>query len=250
LQLEDDERRLWSRAREEEGRWEKSGLLYSDPSLTEYVNGIAQRVLPAAARLPGLSIRVHIMQHPLLNAFALPHGSIYIHTGLLARMENEAQLATLLAHEMTHVTHRHAVKCWRSLQNKTAFMATLQVTLAGIPFANLAALLGSVGTLASVYGYGRDLEGQADIEGFKALVQAHYDPKEAARLFVHLQRSVAEEKKPEPFFFGTHPQLQERIDNNALALQLFERYLALHPDASDRGYIEEYMRRLQTEGKQ
>ena len=167
-----------------------------------------------------LSLTVRVIQNPLLNAFALPNGTIYVHTGILARMDNEAQLAALLGHEITHVTHRHTIKQFRSIQNKAAFVATLQVTLAGVPFGNVATLLGAIGTMASVYGYSRDREREADLEGFKSLERAGYDLNEAPKLFVHLQRDLdPDEDKKEPFFFGTHPRLQERIDNYTELLQ-------------------------------
>ncbi|HSD51799.1 MAG TPA: tetratricopeptide repeat protein, partial [Candidatus Methylomirabilis sp.] len=137
-----------------------------------------------------------------------------IHTGLLARMENEAQLATLLGHEMTHATHRHLARQFRDIQNKTAFMATLSV--AAMPFGvwgMLASVLGQLGAIASVYGYSQDLEREADQEGFQLMVRAGYDPREAPKLFMHLKQWVEEEKKPEPFFFNTHPRLVERIES-------------------------------------
>ena len=214
FQLEDDEQRLWNRAREEQERLDRSGLLYADPELEAYVNEVAQRLLPAAARWQGLSLKVQVIQNPLLNAFVLPNGMMYVHTGLLARMDNEAQLAALLGHEITHVTHRHTIKQFRSIQNKAAFAATLHVTLAGIPFGNVAAMLGTIGTIASVYGYSRDHEREADLEGFKRMERTGYDLNEAPKLFAHLQRDLdPDQEKKEPFFFGTHPRLQERIES-------------------------------------
>jgi predicted Zn-dependent protease len=214
LALEDDERRLWNRAREEEDRIRRSGLLYNEPALTEYVNDVAQRVLPKAAREAGLTVQVQVAKNPALNAFAMPNGALYLHTGILAQMDNEAQLATLLGHEITHVTHRHMVKELRDIQNKTAALSVFQaLTLPFGVYGTLGQLLGAVGTLASVTGYSREMEREADQEGFVAMVAAGYDPAEAPRLFLHLKQWVEEEKEPQPFFFNTHPRLAERVES-------------------------------------
>jgi predicted Zn-dependent protease len=73
--------------------------------------------------------------------------------------------------------------------------------------------LGAFGTLAAIYGYSRDNEREADENGFRMMLAAGYDIKEAPNLFRHLQEDFDKEKNGEPFFFGTHPRLQERIDS-------------------------------------
>jgi predicted Zn-dependent protease len=212
--LEEDEERLWRRSEEEQKVLNNSGLLYKDKELEGYLNEVARRLQPPEVfeRIP---FRIKVLKNPYLNAFAFPNGVIYLHTGILARMENEAQLATLLAHEMTHATHRHAVKGFRDIKNKSAFLATIRVTLGGLGggVGDIVTLLGTVGTLAAVTGYSRGLETEADIEGLRLMVNAGYDPKEAPKLFIHLKKELEEEDIKEPFFFGTHPRLKERIRN-------------------------------------
>ncbi len=212
LALEEDERRIWNRAQEEQEKLRRARVEYDDHALRQYVNEVASRLLPEEARLAGLSLDVRLIKNPALNAFMYPNGVMYVHTGLLARMENEAQLATLLGHEMTHATHRHLVRQFRDVQNKAAFASTLGVI--AVPFGSLgtlASLLGQLGAMAAVYGYSQELETEADQEGFHLMVRAGYDPREAPKLFRHLRLWVEEEKKPEPFFFNTHPRLAERI---------------------------------------
>jgi predicted Zn-dependent protease len=214
LQLQADERRIWNRSAEEQKRLNHSTYIYEDPVLSAYVNEVAQNLIPENIRGKGLSFQVWIIRNPLLNAFAYPNGAIYVHTGLLSKMENEAQLAALLGHEMTHVTHRHAIQNFRSVKNTTAVLATIQ--MASVPFGaygNLANVLGSIGAMAAVSGYSRELETEADNAGLQLLVNAGYDPKEAPRLFMHLKKDVEQQEIKEPFFFGSHPRLQERIDN-------------------------------------
>ncbi len=212
LQLQEDERRLWNRSAEEQKRLENS--LYDDPVLTAYLNDVTQDLIPEDIRGKGLSFQVNIIKNPLLNAFAYPNGVIYVNTGILSKMENEAQLATLLSHEMAHVTHRHAIENFRTVKNTSAVLATVQV--AAIPFGvygSLTSLLGSIGAMAAVTGYSRELETEADREGLELMTEAGYDPQEAPKLFVYLKTDLEKRDVKEPFFFGTHPRLQERINN-------------------------------------
>jgi len=220
FQLHSDEKRIWNRSAEEQAKLDKSNYIYEDPTLTAYVNEVAQNIIPENIKGKGLIFQIKIIKNPLLNAFAYPNGVIYVHTGLLSKMENEAQLAALLGHEMTHVTHRHAIENFRSVKNTTAVFATIQ--MASVPFGaygSLANVLGAVGATAAITGYSRELETEADRVGLELLVKAGYDPQEAPRLFIYLKKDVEEQKIKEPFFFGTHPRLQERIDNYSLYIK-------------------------------
>src|SRR5262249_60315232 len=109
--------------------------LYQDALLEEYLDNIARRLTPPELEEAGIPIRVRILQDPSLNAFAYPNGAIYIHTGLLARVGNEAQLATILGHEMTHGINRDAVRNYRDTRNK-------------VILANIGAIAASIGLSA------------------------------------------------------------------------------------------------------
>lgn len=220
MRLEEDEKRLWTRSEEEQNWLDRSGLLYEDPALIAYVNKVARRLIPEKLRDRGLTFQVRLIKNPLLNAFSFPNGVIYMHTGLLAKMENEAQLATVLAHEMTHVTHRHLAQQFRVVQSTRALLATLQVLAAQAGYyGNIASLLGQVGAVGAVSGYSKAMEREADQEGLELLVKAGYDPEEAPKVFEYFQRELEEQKKREPFFFGSHPRLQERKESYAHLLQ-------------------------------
>ena len=211
--FEDDEKRLWTRSEEEQLSIEKSGMLYQDRELEAYLNGIAKKLQPAEAyqRVP---FRIHVLKNPYCNAFAYPNGHIYVHTGILARIDNEAQLATLLAHEMTHATHRHQVREFRGMLNKSAVFASTRSLIGGLPgIGDLTTVLGEIGTKASINGHSRDLETEADMVGIRQVVKAGYDAREAPKLFQHLKDEMKEEEEKEPFFFGSHPRLDERSEN-------------------------------------
>lgn len=203
--FEGDEQRIWARSEEIQESLGKSGWLFRDGPLEEYLNGIAGKLAPPEIgnRIP---FRVLVIRDYRLNAFAFANGAVYVHTGILARMENEAQLAILLAHEMSHATHRHQVRSFRDIKNKSAYLAGATV-LAG----DLGALLGGVGALASAYGYSRELETEADTVGLSRVVEAGYDPREGPKLFAHMKKYLEEEKVQEPYFFSSHPRVAERV---------------------------------------
>lgn len=201
----DDERRMWDRAREEKAVLERSGFLLRDAAAESYLNGVLAR-LHAQPLAEDAQLRVQVLVDPSLNAFALPDGTLFIHTGLLAAIANEAQLAAVLGHELTHATHRHQLKAFRDLKNKTAFVAGFSAGTAGV-----GALFGAFGAAASVSGYARDLEREADVTGFQLMAAAGYDIHEAKNVFDALLAESRRSKVREPFFFGSHPRLLERI---------------------------------------
>ena len=213
FRLEQDEKRVWLMAWQETDEIDRSGTLYDDRELENYLNGITRKLQPPEV-LRNIPFAVRIIRDPTLNAFAFPNGAIYVHSGLMAVMESEAQFAALVAHEMTHATHRHAVKELRNEKNKMAMAATLQTVLGGHH--------GELSARASVAGYSRDLEAEADAAGLALAVAAGYDPQDAVRLYDHLAEEVQEGGISEPFFYGTHPRIQDRVDS--LAGLLASRY--------------------------
>ena len=199
LALEEDEKRIWLLSEDGEKRLNLSGLVEESTELDSYLAGIVRKLFPD---IP-FEFRIRVMRDAGMNAFALPNGAIYIHTGLLARMENEAQLAALLGHEGIHTVNRHAIKGKREMIGKSAIYAA--VTLGGWG--------GSLFTTASVTGYHRDLEREADAEGFRRMVAAGYDPSEAHKLFRILGRWIEETGVKDPYFFSSHPRVKERIES-------------------------------------
>jgi beta-barrel assembly-enhancing protease len=206
--LADDEVRIWLRSQEEQAVLDRSGFRANVPEFERYLEEVVARLVPE--RLPNdTPFRVRVMVDPTLNAFAFPNGVLYLHTGLLALLENEAQLAAVLAHETAHATHRHGVRGWRSTKRTSAAMATFSVGTMG-----LGSILGLVGGAAAISGHSQDLEREADRIGFARLVAAGYAPEEGVRVFEIMRAEILRSKIREPFFFGSHPKLTERIQNN------------------------------------
>ena len=214
FRTEEDEQMLWRNAAEVEKKIEKGGFLFNDPELEAYLNAVARKLLPEGFENDKTRPRIKVLKSPIVNAFALPNGAIYIHTGILAIIDNEAQLAVLLGHEVVHFMHRHTLKQMRSTENKVSFLKTTQLILISTVWGSLVAVplhsQGELWALASARGYSRELETEADEEGVRLMALAHYDPEEGVMLFKHLLDSC-QEQRTDPFY-STHPPLEQRIE--------------------------------------
>lgn len=200
-ELDSRERSLWQEADEFDRALARAGRVNSDPVLTAYLQGIMDRLYPEFSGR--LKVRLLNAQH--INAFALPNGSVYVNAGLVARFRNEAQLATVLAHEGAHFTHRHSLQQAERVRNAAAFARV--AGMLGVP------LVGDLLALSSMFGFSREHEREADQTGYQRLVAAGYAPRESVKTFEHLQAEIRAAGIKEPFFFSSHPKLQERIDN-------------------------------------
>src|SRR5919197_1138049 len=118
MTLASDEALLWEQATREHRKLSASLNLLRDALLEDYLNGVAHRLVPPTAHEAGIFPSVSVLMNPSLNAFAYPTGGIYVHSGLLARLENEAQLATVLGHEIGHIVYRHAIRYLRQERSK------------------------------------------------------------------------------------------------------------------------------------
>jgi predicted Zn-dependent protease len=212
--VEEDERKLIRQADAYEAELRSQGLLYQDPELQAYVDGVATKLLPSLP--PGVRFRFHVLREPTINAFALPQGAIQLHLGLLARLDNEAQLAHVLGHEITHTVNRHHLRFVRSLQNKTvaakiASMAILPPAafFGGGGVANLANLILGLSYAAAVTGYGREMEQEADHDGLRLMAGAGYPVEEAGQVFERLNE-IEDPGALENFFYGSHPANSDR----------------------------------------
>ena len=213
LNVTEDENRLWQRAAEEQAVLENSGIIYRDPALEDYLHQIAEKLQPLEV-CKKYNFKIRLIKDPYLNAFAFPNGVIYLHTGILSRLDNEAQLAALLAHEMTHITHRHALRAFSGIKDQNRLILSLKQAVARIASTgDLLDLFGTTASMAAINGYAQHFETEADKVGLQLMAEAGYDPGEALRLFEHLKKELETENFEEPFFFATHPQLQKRIEN-------------------------------------
>jgi predicted Zn-dependent protease len=196
---------------------DERGMVYSDPALTEYVTALGDDLLPPGPDPEHVIWKFHVLRDPIPNAFALANGSIYINTGLLALLENEAQLASVIAHEETHVLNRHPYLENRSYRKKSVAANIL----AGV--GSVGGGAGGIGGAASllmgalapaivestIYGYSRELEKEADIRAVAAVNQADYSTEEMINAFKLLESS--HEVELSHVFYQDHPKLDDRI---------------------------------------
>jgi beta-barrel assembly-enhancing protease len=201
---ENSEKRLLVRSEEERLKLDRSGFLYDDQGLEDYLNRIARKVWPPTQSGPHLSVK--IIKNPELNAFAIPSGRIYVHTGILASMENEAQLAVLLSHELIHVVNRHSAQEFTKRKIRSESKATLNSWLGSFGEA-----LGSFAIMVSVNGYSREFEAEADRLGLEQAVKAGYDPQEAPKLHQLFLEELDAKKSKASFAYSRHPATKDRI---------------------------------------
>jgi predicted Zn-dependent protease len=156
----------------------------------------------------------------------MPDGTVVVHSGLLAVLENEAQLATVLGHEIAHATHRHGYRGFMDQQKKQMWFG-LGSMLAGValgsrtdnPLVGLATSLGtSLAMQAAVNGHGRKLEDEADVLGLHYMVEAGYDYMEAPEVWRVFNRYTKDQSKISNFFFSNHSTHEARIKNLTKAI--------------------------------
>jgi len=186
-----------------------------DPEVTEYLTDLGARLQAGTGTRQDFEF--FALRDPTVNAFALPGGFIAVHTGLIALADTESELASVLGHEMGHVTQRHiARQLGLQQQMQLPVMAALAAAiLLGRARPDLAAgaLAGAqAGAIQTQLGYSRDFEREADRIGLQSLEAAGFDPRAMAVFFEKLQRSSrVSDDGSMPGYLRTHPVTFERI---------------------------------------
>ena len=188
---------------------EKQVGVIQDKKLTAYVARIGQR-LAAVAQGEKYPYSFKVVADPSINAFALPGGPIYIHTGLITAADNEAQLAGVLAHEEAHVALRHSTN-----RATKAQIFQIPLVLAGGMLQKKGGILGALSQIGIGFGvnsifmkYSRNAEKQADIVGARMMAEVGYDPVEMAVFFQKLEEAGGARG---PQFFSDHPNPGNRV---------------------------------------
>lgn len=184
------------------------GLL-DDPKVQEYVAKVG---LPMARRSerPELPWTVQAVDDPVVNAFALPGGPVFVTRGLLTHLNSEAELASVLGHEIGHITARHSVK-----QLSQAQLAQFGLILGSALDEDIAKYggLAAAGLQLLFLKYGRDDERQSDELGFRYMLESGYDVREAADVFSTLGRvSQSAGGGGLPSWLSSHPDPGERVE--------------------------------------
>jgi predicted Zn-dependent protease len=183
----------------------------ADPALQQYVESVGQSVVQKseAARSP-YQFKFHLLADPkTLNAFALPGGQIFITWGLLSKLNNEAQLAGVLGHEIFHVVGRHSAE-QMAKQGLTQALAGAAVVAGSDSTGDAArnAMIAQAVTQMINLRYGRQDELESDQHGVEYMRAADYDPQGMVQMMEILERSGG--SRP-PEFFSSHPSPEHRL---------------------------------------
>jgi predicted Zn-dependent protease len=198
-----------------DAKLERDGLVYADETANTFLRRVGQSLVPRDLELERVSWRFRILRDPQPNAFALPNGSIYVTTGLITLLDNESQLAAIIAHELTHVMRRHTYVHNRSNRKKFLTMNVMSAVGALAPGGIVGAVITVVTTVApfimvaTIYGYSRDLERDADHKGIDMMISAEYSPEEMVNVLKLLDEDIEGENIR--LFYNDHPSLDERI---------------------------------------
>ncbi|MEM8598448.1 MAG: M48 family metalloprotease [Bacteroidota bacterium] len=193
--------------------------VYDNPELSAYVTRIGEEVLrqsalrqaPAPPEVQNTPFTFRVLDSPIVNAFALPGGFIYVTRGLLAHLENEAQLAVVLGHEVGHVAGRHASR--RAATQQRNMLGLIGAAAAAeVVFGRGAQVLdiGGTGVQLLQLSYGRDDERESDQAGVAYAERAGWDGAEGAAFFTSLKRLQEQAGASIPNFLSTHPDPGER----------------------------------------
>ena len=210
--------------------------LYPDSAQQRWIQQFGAR-LAATSERPNLPWTFHVVDDPVVNAFALPGGFIFVTRGILAHLNSEAELAGVVGHEIGHVTARHSAS--QMSKQQLAQLGLAVGTIASPDFARYSGLAGqALGVL--FLKFSRDNESQADDLGLRYMRRVNYDPREMPHVFEMLTRvSQAQSGGRVPEWLATHPDPENRrgrIEQEVAALPQDFTGVAVNHDA--------YLRRL------
>jgi len=200
---------LWMEMEDAERGLKTSQLIIRDPALNQYVRGVLCRTV---GQVQCANIRLYLVRTPNFNAATAPNGAMQVWSGLLLRVQNEAQLSAVLAHEYVHFEKRHSLTLYREAKSKSAAAAWLAFTGIG--------LIASFGLLGSIFKFSREQEREADLVGLQKLAAAGYDTREAAVIWEQLReemdataaaRGTKSRKDKTGGLYATHPPSAERV---------------------------------------
>lgn len=197
-----------------------------DPLISEYINALGNKLVTYADDIH-FPFNFFTVRDKSINAFAFFGGNVAVNTGLIAMADNESELASVLTHEISHVTQRHLSR--RFEEQKRTGPLTLAGVLGGIllsvinPEAGMAAMMASqAGAAQSSINFTRANEKEADRIGIKILAFAGFDPHAAPAFFDKLSNRFRYMSKP-PAFLLTHPLPESRVADSRLRAQRYPK---------------------------
>ncbi len=197
------------------GEMQRRGMIDDDAELADYLNRFANG-LTSTAPASGHALRFFLVRDATLNAFALPGGFIGVHTGLIVAAQSESELASVLAHEIGHVTQRHIARMLARQRQSSVVMLAAMVLAALAAGSNPQAAgglasLGSTVAQQQMLGFSRDAEREADRVGLEMLRQGGFDSNGMVSFLTRLQSSGRLYESAAPEYLRTHPVTSTRI---------------------------------------
>jgi predicted Zn-dependent protease len=206
----------------------------------------AQRAVRQEFQMVRDHVVVNVVEDEAINAFALPGGAIYVHTGTIQKAADASELAGVVAHEIAHVTERHVAHLYRRQRNTgvaAQAFTILVAILTGNPYiANAASLGTQVAATAYLSTFTREAESESDAVAVETLIAAGYDPEGMLTFFDTLRKETAGGMRP-PQFLSSHPATEERI---ADVRRMIQQHLPLPPGLrrDDGGKLEIIQKRI------
>lgn len=182
--------------------------IYDDEKLAKYVDDLGQKMAKISHR-PNLNYEFKVMDSPVINAFAVPGGYVYITRGILAHLNNEAELAGVVGHEIGHVTARHSAQKYSE-----TYLANLGLGIGSMVSEDFAMFAGlaAQGLGLLFLKFSRDDERQSDVLGVDYSTQVGYDAREMSNFFHTLDKMQGQsEQGGLPDWFSTHPNPADRV---------------------------------------
>lgn len=186
-----------------------------DPEIETYLNQLGYKLVEVSPRNQH-EFRFFVVNDPSINAFAMPGGNIGVHTGLLLAAQSESELASVIAHEISHVTQDHIARMVANQsQSYWPTMAALALALLASrsnPNVASAAIASTQAySIQNQLNFSRDFEREADRLGYDLLTRAGFDPRGMSSFFSRLQRASRFYESSAPAYLRTHPLTAERI---------------------------------------
>lgn len=224
----------------------RSALLIDDAELSDYLNRLGQRLVAAAPESPQ-QFRFFLIKDDSINASAFVGGVVIVHSGLILAAQSESEVASVLAHEIAHVTQRHIARMLaKQGQASIPVLAALAVAILAArsspDIASAAIATSQAAAIQSQLNFSRDAEREADRVGLQILDKAGFDPRGMPAFFERLQRASQVYESGAPVYLRTHPLTFERIaDVENRVEQLPYRQV---PDSAEFLLVREKLRAL------
>jgi len=206
------------------------GMPVNDPALQKYVNLVGLAVASNSLR-PEIPYVFVVVESPLQNAFSCPGGIIFISSALFKTMETEAQLAGVLAHEIAHVAHKHALKSIKRARFFQGVGKITSATMKGDKGKQFEDMIGNLQNILFDKGLDQNMEFEADQSAMKTAYRTGYNPTGLMAVLEELKRIEAGSTK-KGSWFSTHPPLSER-------LKRCREQLPLYPDQANLAQLPE-----------